>query len=314
MKPSKYLCALILPALLLTGCGEKDDEMTIRYSDDEIHIQYNGEDIEYDLSGNPSDTTEVPDYDPAMVIDLFADVEDWLVYDGTDDNGTVNYLVPLDYLRECNGYYFKYYNVYRQKNSTATSSAVFTVIRDNELVGYLYYYIENRTDLTKGEHYNSYIQMMNANMFMIEPDELFGETGHIILETKRDYVYQGTGGKTITSADQLTQKHLDTAGDYIYDLANNEYLDQAGIFSPDEFWFYNIEKVYFAELKPASILSYKGKSMLTFIITNKGQTYTVDLYGLSLDANDEFIITDNTSYKGEFFDQNFSYTELDVDM
>lgn len=53
--------------------------------------------------------------------------------------------------------------------------------------------------------------------------------------------------------------------------------------------------------------------MLTFIITNDERTYTLDLL-VSIDSSGELLINDSSTYKGEVFDENFDYTELDADM
>lgn len=289
MKRANLLCVLIMSALLLIGCGkDNEDELTIKYSDDSLSVEYNGESVEYDFGTEAETEAEtVPEYDPEMVIDLFEDVEDWLVYEGADGKGKVELIIPDDYEKEIGGYYFK----------SSGNQYSLNIIYDNEFFGSIDYDIRNGNNLSQGDIFK--VTMFYFNFDRITEDinltNIFAPTGHIVLTDNKEFLFPARG-QYLEQDDMLTESDIDVVIEYMNTLHKTDFNRRI------ETTDYVVDAIYDGTVKNGFITEYDSKRILTVFSVHYVDNIAYDivrtyLYDLYRDLEGNIVIGNHRYYE-----------------
>ncbi len=193
----------------------------------ELNIDINDFSKEYIVSGLE---------EPKNVVDLLADVEDFIVYDGADDKVTASIVIPDNYSKQFGDIY--------------VSGSVFSlnIIHENTKIGTAW--LEgDREDLKEGDTFDIYI---DSNSFCEERQKL-DELGYFV-PTLRKTITVPDLGKYLTSADDITPEILNV----IKETINTES-------EPDE-----ICEILYGKYKPGIECRDKSTSFIVAIVKQKG--------------------------------------------
>ena len=198
------LFALVLP--FTASCTSADTQQP--YGDYVVNIE--GE--EFAVSYRPAKGTETEplDYDPDMVIDLFADIDEFLVYNGGDGKGGADIEIPEDYKRTVGEYTFK----------RSFYDFNLDIIYDNEMIAQLQYSIvsEKNHSMSQGDTFTVKICAPHDAAYI---SDFFKETGHIVLENERTFTYPAVG-TYLKKAEEYQDAYTETAINYVTLLCEKE--------------------------------------------------------------------------------------------
>lgn len=187
-----------------------------------LGIKFKNTEIEYTVSG-----LEEPKY----LIDIFEDIEQYIVYEGANGNGWIGYYqfeIPKDYLKQVGELYFS-------KGSYTNSVKI---IHNNIKIGEISYYIDGEK-LSKGD----VIEITTSC-----PITALENLGYVVSATRKNTTVPDLGDY-LTSADQLTPTIVEAIKSKIY--------DEEGIDS--------IDKLYYSTYKPGVECSFDSTSFIVGI-------------------------------------------------
>lgn len=252
---------------------------------------------------NTENTSDIPvgiEFDEDKYIDFFADVNDWLKYNGGDGYGIASLEIPEDYVREIgDGCYLRYYNK-KQLN----------VISNNQSITIIGYSVDHGRNLTEGDIFEVHIGVIDFGSFS-SIYNIYDELAKIEkqpFEISRNYVYPYTGDY-ITSSDEITDAHIEAAKNYVFEqfAEFDEFVAEFGEFE--------IMEIDIGTIKPAGITAVIDSTLLyrVFIAVDgylpfKNQYYTVYLSGLAIDDG-EILIQNITKKTIRLFNESIPFAE-----
>ncbi|MBQ4353632.1 MAG: hypothetical protein IJC71_01930 [Clostridia bacterium] len=319
-------CVVLFTVLLfLTACADNEQSLeyggiSVSYSDESIRVEY--DDKSYDITEREKTTESemaVQTYDPEKVIDLFADVQNWLTYDGADGKGIVTVDLPEGYVREVDGYYLRsetgiYYNPYLDDVD---------VIYDNAYLGTIRYGIKNNDNLSSGDTFEVITACYSKESFgdTITFEDIFSETGHVVLTDKKTYTFPSRG--TYLSADSTwTEDDFNVIINYINQCMKENFKGvPGGVGTNAEF---SLLEIHEGIIQAGQIAEY-GKKIIITVTYSESPTsrddyvYTI-LYDLYRDTNGKLIIGEHEHRKtlaslvkshGDYFLKGYDYQQLE---
>lgn len=192
---------------------------------------------------NTESTSDIPvgiEFDEDKYIDFFADVNDWLKYNGGDGYGIASLEIPEDYVREIgDGCYLRY-----------QSDGQISVVCNNEHITTIGYIVDKsahgvysklrKENLSEGDTFSISIEPLGS-AYINDVNVAIAETGKSAFEISRNYVYPYTGDY-IKEKDEISEEHLDAIEEYVISILEEEGFDDIKINSID-----------FGVIKPAGI-------------------------------------------------------------
>ena len=180
--------------------------------------------------------------EPKNVIDVFEGIEQYIVYEVANGNGsTYGIAIPDDYSKQINDIYFS-----KKKYSNSVS-----VIHGNTKLGEISYKI-NGYNLKKGD-----ILELTANA----PTNALEELGYIIPSEKMNVTVPDLG-EYLTSQEQLTSDIIEAIKAEIYEKEDIKSID----------------KLYYANYKPGIECTFESTSFIVAIVYRSGWSggYCID--------------------------------------
>ncbi|MGN1410048.1 MAG: hypothetical protein ACI4XJ_07710 [Eubacteriales bacterium] len=327
-RTDKSSAALILSVLIsfvsLSGCTDTAKETAygdylLDYSDGNIIVHY--EPSTENKENYESESEHIKDYDADKVIDLFKDVEDWFVFSGDDGSGKVEIVIPSDYSREVDGYYFKF--------GGDRYHPILYVIYDNELKGSILYGISRdgkHSDFSEGDNFTVMAFYSDKDYPAVQNtfNDLFSQTGNVVLQETKEYEFPYIGSY-INEIGEFKDEYITAALDYINELGAEGKIGYSGS-------KYYVNQLFLCSIKPGEILSDKSKVMLAAGVVEDGidvnygwHDYMVYLKDLKIEPNGGITIEKYDSKKiyGDvfpyeehlysYFGTRYEYTDLNID-
>ena len=205
----------------------EEEGLTLDKICDGLGIKFENIEIEYTVSGLE---------EPKQVIDIFEDIEQYIVYTGANGKGRIGYEqvdIPKDFSKQIGDVYFS-------KGSYTNSVKI---IYNNTKLGEISYHIEGEK-LSKGD----VIEMTASG-----PVGVLEEYGYVIASTRENIIVPDLGDY-LTSPEQLTPAVTEAIKSKIY--------DEQGIDS--------IDKLYYSTYKPGVECSFDSTSFIVAIYYNDG--------------------------------------------
>ncbi len=140
----KLIIFCILMGMFLCACENEYEQS------ETIHTE-----LGYETVAEIENETEI-EYDPDKIIDIFQDVEDYLVFDGRNGDGYASVYFPDGYCIEKDDYYF-FHELVGGENNTLH------LIHENETKGYIYFKCDD-TRLEEGDTIHVYVKFYNNEL------------------------------------------------------------------------------------------------------------------------------------------------------
>lgn len=262
---NKWKIAILLLSVILLMCASCNSSSQ---TDDDYGLDYSIDETE-------KETEPEPEYD--YLIDIFADVEDWLTFSGAGNEGTVDLTIPEDYSREINGLYIKRSRYY---------SNVVELIYNNKELGKFNFYIYNGSDswsgYASGFSAGDTVTVFNSQNITVLNDNLL-ENGFYIKETAYQFRYPDRGSY-ITSWEEAVEVYY-----VLGEIARKSYCERKDIDINSEkaanIKALSLSAIY-GEIKPTEVLNSEGNRVKVAvpIMDERGSYHLVYLSNIVIDS------------------------------
>lgn len=229
----------------------EEEGLTLEKICNGLGIKFKNTEIEYTVSGLE---------EPKQVIDIFEDIEQYIVYTGANGNGSIGYEqvnIPKDFSKQIG-------DVYLSKGSYTNS---IKIIYNNKNLGEISYHIEGKK-LSKGD----VIEMTASG-----PVRALEDYGYVIAATRKNITVPDLGDY-LTSAEQLTPTIIEAIKSKIY--------DEEGIDS--------IDKLYYSTYKPGVECRFDSTSFIVAMYYSDGWLFNgyriVEIYDIIIKPDGRIVV------------------------
>lgn len=303
----KNICC-ILVGLCLCACGseiEPAHETSVIVYDHEKDEIIAVETMPSKVEIAEPEETEV-EYDPEVVIDIFKDIEDFIVFDGANGEGMARVVFPEGYYIEKDGYYL----IAPEGSSSGYS---LSVIYNNERQGTLRFLCDD-TNLSEGDTIHIYTNYTDKKLNkQIDVKKYFESIGYVVPITSQDYVTPNLGNY-VKDISELSDVQIESIKNEALKEAKNTPLN-----SGKE--KYVISEMYFGTLKPTAVIRNREMKNIVYITYTwedagrgpgwgvyKNYGYYIDKDGHLISSGKPVAVRGDRNFE---LDDKFSYVEFE---
>ena len=290
MRNNKSILTIALTsaiALTMVGCGTTSTEKEIASNPQDYVVTYEDGNIHLreDVDVEQEETTL--DYDPDMVVDVFSELEPYLVYSGHDKKGQVDLQFPEGFKWQVGDYYFK-------KNESSYYN-VFNVIYDNEIVNTISYHVRTpESGFKAGEEFTVYTicesslnQMFKdtgSEYVVLDESKYDNSSVHVTTTVEKNYVFPSIATPLKNYSD-FKDEYMDTIQQYVADYWHNSAIGREN---------HDVEvcEAVFGYVKEGEIALYGGEKAIIYVgmsVSGK-KLHDYALTGLAISNDGEFLI------------------------
>lgn len=287
-KGKLIILLLSVVMLLCVSCGNNTQQTEPEYGEYVLDVNDDGDIVwRYEWLDETEEETEPetepePEYD--YLVDIFADVEDWLTFSGAGSEGRVSLEIPKDYSREIHGLYLK---------GTNGVSNMMYLIFNNKEIGTIFYYIDKKNSISSGD----IVTVSNGDITSLNKKLL--ENGFYIKDTEYQFSFPDRG-HYISSAEELA-----SIKDVKYQLqkcAMDSLVQEYSRLGYDDLEiFYELYMI--CEIKPDQVINSETQRVIVAVRIDEKESdkcYLVYMYGLRSDG--EYIENDGNANFESYYD------------
>lgn len=284
-KGKLIILLLSVVMLLCVSCGNNTQQVEPENGEYVLDINDDGDIVwRYEWLDETEEETEPetepePEYD--YLVDIFADVEDWLTFSGAGSEGEVSLEIPDGYSCEIHGLYLKKW-----------TAGTMRFIYNNKELGAISYYFDKWKDISCGEIVTVYVNLVSLNSQLLE-------NGFYIKDTEYQFSFPDRG-QYISSAEELA-----SIKDVKYQLqkcAMDSLVQEYSRLGYDDLEiFYELYMI--CEIKPDQVINSETQRVIVAVRIDEEESdkcYLVYMYGLRSDG--EYIENDGNAYFESYYD------------